>query len=503
MHVDEVVEGLLNDPETAANVAAYREIPARPGKYLPLPEGLDSRLIAALHARGIDRLYAHQAAAIEAVLDGENVTVVTPTASGKTLCYALPTLNAVLADDSARALYLFPTKALAQDQVAELQGVIDRTGADIKTYTYDGDTPQTARRAVRRAGHIVVTNPDMLHTGILPHHQRWVRLFENLRYVVIDELHIYRGVFGSHVANVVRRLRRLCRYYGSDPVFICCSATIENPAEHAARIIEAPVRCIDENGAPSGKKHVVVYNPPVVNRQLGIRGSSRLAARDLAARFIANNIQTILFSRSRTGVEILLQYLRDAAGPKRREAIRGYRSGYLPLQRRAIERGLRDGSVQGVVATNALELGIDIGALDACVIAGFPGTIASTWQQMGRAGRRHESAVAVLVASSSALDQFLATHADYFFERSPEAGLIDPNNLIILVNHVKCAAFELPFEEGERFGVEGTTEILQFLEENEILHHAGGAWHWMSDSFPAQEVSLRTAATDNVVIIDE
>lgn len=502
MHVDQVVEQMLDDPEVAANIAAYREISPRPPEYGEFPPSLDSRLVRALAVRGIGRPYRHQSDAIASVLSGEHTVVVTPTASGKTLCYNLPTLNAILTDDSARALYLFPTKALSQDQVSELHALVEILGADVKTYTYDGDTPQTARRAIRSAGHIVVTNPDMLHSGILPHHPRWVRLFENLKYVVVDELHTYRGVFGSHVANVIRRLRRICRYYGSDPVFICCSATIDNPGELAAGIVGDGVRVVDANGAPSGRKHVMIYNPPVVNCQLGLRASSRTAARDLAARLVKNDIQTIVFTRSRTGVEVLLGYLRDAVGPKRREAVRGYRSGYLPLQRREIERGLRDGSVRAVVATNALELGIDIGALDACVVTGFPGTIASTWQQMGRAGRRNDSSVAILVASSSALDQFLATHPDYFFGRAPEAALVDPNNLIILVSHIKCAAFELPFADDERFGVETTGEILRFLADNDILHHADGVWHWMSDSFPAQEVSLRSAAADNVVIID-
>jgi len=503
LNVDQVVERFLTDPQIAANVSAYRELPRRSATFRDFPPGIDIRLITALADRGITSLYSHQAEAVSAILAGNNVVVVTPTASGKTLCYNVPVLNAVLADNTARALYLFPTKALSQDQVSELHNLVDTLNLDIKTYTYDGDTPQTARKAIRSAGHIVVTNPDMLHTGILPHHTRWFRLFENLRYVVIDELHVYRGVFGSHVANVIRRLRRICRYYGSDPQFICCSATIANPAELAERVIAAPVVLIDSNGAPQGKKHVLLYNPPVVNQQLGLRASSRLAARDLAADLVRNNIQTIVFTRSRTGVELLLGYLRERVGHGKRDAVRGYRSGYLPLQRREIERGLRDGAVRAVVATNALELGIDIGALDACVVTGYPGTIASTWQQMGRAGRRNESSLAILVANSSALDQFLATHPDYLFDQSPESGLIDPNNLIILVNHVKCAAFELPFEDGEEFGTDSTGEILQFLAENELAHHVDGVWHWMSDSFPAQEVSLRTAASDNVVIVDQ
>ncbi len=503
MNIDQIVEQLLHDPEVAPHIAAYREFPGAEAVFADFPDFVEPRLASAYSRRGLSRLYSHQLQAVEAISRGENVVVVTPTASGKTLCYNVPVLDAILRDDTARALYLFPTKALSQDQVSELLNVVDLLGVGIRTHTYDGDTPQTARKAIRDAGHIVVTNPDMLHTGVLPHHTRWFRLFENLRYVVIDELHVYRGVFGSHVANVIRRLQRICRYYGSDPTFIMCSATIANPAELAARILGKPVTLVDSNGAPRGKKHVLLYNPPVVNQQLGLRASSRTAASTLAGRLLKNNIQTIVFARSRTGVELLLEYLRTAVGRGKRDTIRGYRSGYLPLQRREIERGLRDGSVRGVVTTNALELGIDIGALQACVVTGFPGTIASAWQQMGRAGRRSDSSLGIMVANSSALDQFLITHPEYFFGRSPEAGLIDPNNLIVLVNHVKCAAFELPFEDGEEFALDATADILAFLAQNELIHHVDGVWHWMSESFPAQEVSLRSAATDNVVIIDQ
>lgn len=503
MNVDQVVDQMLRDPSVAANISSYRELPARAAVFRDFPDVVAPRLADGLRARGMPHLYSHQAESLQASLRGEDVVVVTPTASGKTLCYNVPVVNAWLEDPTARAMYLFPTKALAQDQVHELQSLVDVLGVDIKTYTYDGDTPQSARRAIRNAGHIVVTNPDMLHTGILPHHNRWVSLFESLRYMVIDELHVYRGVFGSHVANVIRRLLRICRFYGSSPQFICCSATIANPEELGARIVGRPVTVVDQNGAPSGKKHVMVYNPPVVNKQLGLRMSSRSAARQIASNFIKNDIQTIVFTRSRTGVELLLSYLRSAVGLRRQDSIRGYRSGYLPLQRREIERGIRDGSVRGVVATNALELGIDIGALDASVVTGFPGTITSTWQQIGRAGRRNESSVAVLIAGSNPLDQFVATHDEYLFDRSPEAGLVDPNNFVILVSHIKCAAFELPFETGEQFGVETTEEILRFLEQNDVLHYVDGVWHWMSESFPAQDVSLRTAATDNLVIVDQ
>jgi len=478
-------------------------VPGGPGRFQPFPSSIDPRLAGALQSRGIEQLYSHQAQGIEAALRGDNTVVVTPTASGKTLCYNIPVLQSILVDPEARALYLFPTKALSQDQLAELHGLVDALALDIKTFTYDGDTPQTARRAIRSAGHIVVTNPDMLHAGVLPHHTRWVRLFENLRYVVIDELHTYRGIFGSHVANVIRRLKRIAAFYGSDPIFICCSATIANPAELAARIIGDDVTLIDDNGAPSGRKHIILYNPPVVNRQLGLRSSSRTVACGLAADLVRNGVQTILFARTRTAVEIMLGYLRDAVGHQHRSAVRGYRGGYLPLERRNIERGLRDGQVRAVVCTNALELGIDIGALDASVLTGFPGAIASARQQMGRAGRRAGTSVAVLVASSSPLDQFLVQHPEYLFDRSPEMGLVDPDNLIILVGHVKCAAFELPFQDGEQFGIDATDEILAFLEKNEVVQRVDGVWHWMSDSFPAQEISLRSVAAENVVIIDQ
>jgi DEAD/DEAH box helicase domain-containing protein len=504
MTLAQTLSSLRADPTHAANFAVWREIEARPARFAPFPERIDRRILPALNARGIAQLYTHQAEAAAIAAAGEHVVVVTPTASGKTLCYNLPVLSRMLADPASRALYLFPTKALAQDQLAELHSLIGAIGADIRTYTYDGDTPGEERRRVRSAGHIVVTNPDMLHTGILPHHTRWVKLFEHLRYVVIDELHTYRGVFGSHLANVIRRLRRICRFYGTDPVFICCSATIANPAELAERLIGAPVRLVDDNGAPGGARTIAIYNPPIVNRELGIRRSSLQSARLLADTLIRAGIQTIVFAPSRMAVELLLTYLREnwRLLPGERHAIEGYRSGYLPLERRRIERGLRDGSVRGVVATNALELGIDIGGMEAAVLTGYPGTLASAWQQIGRAGRRDTPAFAVLVASSSPLSQYVAAHPEYLFERSPETGLINPDNPIILAAHLKCAAFELPFEDGETFGAL-SDELLGLLCEEQILHHSAGKYYWMRESFPAEEVSLRSAAAENVVIIDQ
>ncbi len=541
MNVPQVVEQFLTLPKHAQNVTALRHLPPRPARYADVPAGIDGRLRSAYAQRGIRRLYTHQADAVGHVLAGRNVVVVTPTASGKTLCYNLPVVDAILKDPSARALYLFPTKALAQDQQAELHGLVEAIGADVKTYTYDGDTPSTARRAIRQAGHIVVTNPDMLHTGILPHHDKWVRLFENLRYVVVDELHHYRGVFGSHVANVLRRLRRICAFYGTNPQFICCSATIGNAvelgdrllsygpltdgdgvmdgndgpvgaaqasplAERAERLVDLPLQLVDDNGAPTGERFLVLYNPPVVNRQLGIRRSSTLVARDLATTFLANNLQTIVFARSRLTVEVLLHYMRETARKKHwnPEAVRGYRGGYLPRERRAIEQGIRDGSVRGVVATNALELGIDIGGLEAAILVGYPGSIASTLQQMGRVGRRDSPSIAVLVGSSSPLDQFVVTHPAYVFERTPESGLVNPANLVIRANHLRCAAFELPFEQGESFGGPATSELLGYFEEEGALHYNGTSrkWYWASERFPAESVSLRSAASDNFVIVD-
>ncbi|RED60300.1 DEAD/DEAH box helicase [Cohnella lupini] len=501
--VEEWLTLLRSRPELMENVTFWHTEPARPPRAVQLPDNIHPKLKHALKQKGITNLYTHQAASYHAVTEGRHVVTVTPTASGKTLCYNLPVIQKLLEDDSARALYLFPTKALAQDQVAELQELANLMEADIKTHTYDGDTPPNVRQAIRNAGHIVVTNPDMLHSAILPHHTKWVKLFENIKYIIIDELHAYRGVFGSHVANVIRRLKRICRFYGSDPQFLCASATIRNPREHAERLIEETVALVDDNGAPAGEKHMVFYNPPVVNKQLGIRRSSVLESQKLAALLLKSGIQTIVFARSRVRVEILLTYLQEnikhELGAK---SIRGYRGGYLPKLRREIERGLRSGEIRGVVSTNALELGIDIGQLQACVLNGYPGTIASTWQQSGRAGRRQGSSVTFLVASSNPLDQYLIQNPDYFLGRPPEEARIHPDNLLILLDHLKCAAYELPFEEGDTFGGEKLTDLLEFLAEEKVLHRVGNRWYWMEQAFPAHNISLRSAAQENFVIID-
>lgn len=505
MNVDQLAEKLRRDNLFMENVVRWEELPAREARYGDYPIGLDERLRPVLRQRGVQQLYSHQAHSIAATMRGEDVVVVTPTASGKTMCYNLPVLDSILKNPDARALYLFPTKALSADQVSELYELIQAMGVDIKTYTYDGDTPGAARRAVRQAGHIVVTNPDMLHSGILPHHTKWVKLFENLRYIVIDEIHTYRGVFGSNLANVLRRLMRLCDFYGSHPQFILCSATIANPKELSETLTGRPVTLINDNGAPMGKRHFVFYNPPVINQQLGIRKGLIPETRAIAEMLLKCGIQTITFARSRLNVEVLTKYLKDVVRDPLGNAgrVRGYRGGYLPTQRREIEKGLRAGQIDAVVSTNALELGIDIGALDACILCGYPGTIASAWQQAGRAGRRKGTSIVFFVASSAAIDQYIVSHPDYFLHQSPENALLNPDNLYILLSHFKCAAYELPFEDGDTFGnVASTGELLNYLEEEHIVRHVGGRYHWMAEDFPASEISLRSAASENFVIID-
>lgn len=502
-NIQEAIEWLKTDESIKNQIVHWHTIPERKARTAPFPETLHPLLKEGLQKRGIHQLYIHQLEAYEKTRNGNHVVVVTPTASGKTLCYNLPVLESILADPSSRALYLFPTKALSQDQKSELNEMIMEIGADINSYTYDGDTPSGIRQKIRKAGHIVITNPDMLHSGILPHHTKWVALFENLKYVIIDELHIYRGVFGSHVANVIRRLKRICRFYGSDPVFICTSATIANPKELAQAICEVPVELIDQNGAPSGKKHFVFYNPPIVNKPLNIRRSALFEVRKIAGELLKNKIQTIVFARSRVRVELLLSYLQELVKHELgQKSIRGYRGGYLPSERREIEEGLRKGDIYGVVSTNALELGVDIGQLQVCVMTGYPGSVSSVWQQAGRAGRRQGESLVIMVATSSPLDQYIVSHPDYFLEKNPETVRINPDNLMILVDHIKCAAYELPFKKGEKFGNAEVEEILEFLTDERILHYRGGRWFWMNDSFPAHNISLRSASQENVVIID-
>ena len=498
-----ILDDLLTSPTTGPCITATRHFAPRPPVLAPFPPSLDPRIAEALRARGIHDLYAHQARAWELIEKGHHVVVVTPTASGKTLCYNLPALQCLVHQPDARILYLFPTKALAQDQLAELEELA-RTLPEMRMFTYDGDTPQDARRAVRARANLVLTNPDMLHSGILPHHTKWLNLFQNLRYVVIDELHAYRGVFGSHLANVLRRLRRVCRHYGSAPQFVMASATIANPGELARRLTGESVEELAESGAPTGDKLFVCYNPPVVNPELGIRAPYLGEAARLAVRFLREKIATIVFAQSRLATEVLLTAIKGGVADRTGDSgiVRGYRGGYLPTRRRAVEKGLREGEVLGVVSTNALELGVDIGHLDVAVLAGYPGAIASLWQQAGRAGRRSGSSAAVFVASSAPLDQFMVTHPEYLFGTPPEHARVNPDNPFILANHLKCAAFELPVADAERFGDTDVRGLLAALEDEGVLHHAGDRWHWAAETYPADHISLRTVTSDNFLVID-
>lgn len=499
-----VLEEFLKTETSRGNISAVHRLEARPADFADWPKDLDLRLVEALQSRGVERLYSHQAAAIDSILKKNHTVVVTPTASGKTLCYNLPVLQSVLEDRASRALYMFPTKALSQDQLAELMELDAKVGSELGVFTYDGDTPSDARRAVRSRGHVVITNPDMLHTGILPHHTRWARFFSDLRYVVLDELHTYRGVFGSHIGNVLRRLRRICRFHGSDPVFILCSATIANPKEHAEALLGQKVSIVDQSGAPSGKKTVVFYNPPMISQELGIRRSYLSVTRRIAAHFFREKVRGIIFASSRLNVEVLTRYLKDRFERTFEDAgkIRGYRGGYLPSVRREIERGLRAGQVLGVISTNALELGIDIGALELAILSGYPGSIASTWQQAGRAGRRKGESAVILVGRSDPLDQFLMQNPNYFFDASPEHARINPDNLSILLSHLKCACFEIPMGLDETFGEATVTELLEYLAENGVLYQAAGQFHWSDQTYPADGISLRSASPENFVVMN-
>lgn len=510
----EALPALPESPDVGALIPAIRRrhgeritgelvLPARAGSYAEFPSSLDPALVTALRSRGIHQLYSHQRAAWDAVTAGQHTVVVTPTASGKTLCYNLPVLQRAMREH-AKALYLFPTKALAQDQVSELLELNKAGNLGVRTFNFDGDTPGDARRAVRTRGDIVVSNPDMLHQGILPHHTKWAQFFENLRYVVIDEMHTYRGVFGSHMANVLRRLLRVCKFYRTEPVFIFCSATIANPAELASRLLGTPVTAITESGAPQGEKHLLLWNPPVINPELGLRASARSQTTRIARAAIKSGLKTIVFANSRLMVEVLTKYLKDVFDhdPRKPARIAAYRGGYLPTERRATEGKLRAGTLDCVVTTTALELGVDIGGLDVCILNGYPGTIAGTWQRLGRAGRRNRTSLGVLVATSEPLDQYIVRNPDFFTGASPEHARIAPDQLLILMDHVRCAAFELPFTADEAFGGESLVEMLSHLEEQGVVHREGNRWHWVADSYPASAVSLRSIADGNFVVVD-
>lgn len=503
--ISALIDDLNRNDDFTRQVAHFEKVPPREGSYADFPPGIRPCLADALKKTGITQLYSHQRAAYDAVTAGKNTVIVTPTASGKTLCYNLPVLQTLLEERETRALYLFPTKALSQDQQSELNALINASSLPLPVHTYDGDTPSSVRIAARKTGRIVISNPDMLHAGILPNHPRWIKFISALRFVVIDEIHTYRGVFGSHMANLLRRLLRVTRFYGADPLFICCSATIGNPKELTEQLLGTPVTLIDNNGAPSGEKNIILYNPPLVDRVQGIRRGVVLEAQRIGAEILTRGAKTIIFARSRVRVELIASYIRGRLAnfftDNSRIRVESYRGGYLPRERRAIEKGLREGSVHGVVSTNALELGIDIGGLDVSILAGIPGSVASAWQQTGRAGRRTTPSLSVLIASASPTDQYMIKHPEYFLSKSPESGWIDPDNIYILLDHLKCAVFELPVKENERFGVDAR-ELLGYLEENGVVRYSEGTYYWADRGYPAENVSLRSATAENVVIVD-
>ncbi|MDJ0765553.1 MAG: DEAD/DEAH box helicase [Myxococcota bacterium] len=493
--------------ETTGDIAVNTTSAARPATWAPYPDWLDPAIVASLGRSGVSEPYSHQVAAWHNITSGQHTVIATPTASGKTLCYNVPVLHRQLQDPTSCALYLFPTKALARDQEAGIRSLFDRIGARAQVQTYDGDTPAADRARARNASNIIITNPDMMHMGILPHHTQWASFFSNLSYVVIDELHTYRGVFGSHVANVFRRLQRLAAHYGSSPVFVACSATIQNPVELARKVTGKSFVAIEESGAPLGARTLAICNPEMVDVARGIRRSTPEQAARLTADLIAAQLSTIVFCRSRRAVEVILRYVRDrltrnGGDPTR---VRGYRGGYLPEIRRDIETLLKKGALDAVVATNALELGIDIGSLDAVVMAGYPGTIAGFHQRAGRAGRRHGPSLAVLVTSANPIDQFLAQQPAYLLQATPECALLEPNNVEILLSHLRCAAFELPFDADEGFGdlsTDDTWAALDCLVADGDLTVSGQRAYYIKASYPAADISLRSIAAQRVVVID-
>lgn len=522
-NLKDLIEGWQNGRGIGRHLTSIKHIKAREATYADFPQGLSPDLQKMLRARGIERLYSHQSEAIRHALNGDNVVVVTPTASGKSLCYNLPVIDAIARNGSA--LFLFPTKALSQDQTAELNQLLGAASQFIDAHrdpsqkeavweaqVYDGDTPADVRRRIRRSARLVVTNPDMLHSGILPHHSKWANFFRSLEYVIVDEIHTYRGVFGSHVANVIRRLNRICAHYGASPTFIATSATIANPSELANTLTNKKFSLVNNNGAPASERYLCFFNPPIVDPQQMRRQSPLSAAERVARKTISMGCGTIVFARSRQSVEVVVHRLKSKLSRQRGQnhlenRIASYRGGYLPGLRRSIEKGLRDGFILGVISTNALELGIDIGSLDVCILAGYPGSVASTWQQVGRAGRSGGTSLAVIVAGDSAVDQFIIQHPEYFIGQSPEEARIDPKNLLIAVEHLKCAAYELEFKVGEGFGdlsATETDEALEFLAgETGMLTQAGGLWKWSDQTYPAITVNLRNIAEENFVVIDQ
>ncbi len=485
-------------------------IPAREGRTAELSSPLHPAIVSALGLQGIKSLYTHQVQTVERVRDRDHVVVVSGTASGKSLCYTLPAAEAALCDETATTLMLFPTKALAQDQLrafSSFTSLMGGAGSRIVAGTYDGDTAPSSRRTLRASASVILSNPDMLHQGILPYHARWSRFFSNLKYVVVDEIHTYRGVFGSHVANVLRRLRRVCRHYGSSPQFICCSATIRNPKELAQNLTGLQMSTVDDDGSPQAPKLFAFWNPAFLDESRSQRRSSNVEGMSFLVELIRRRVQTIVFTKARVTAEIIYMYARESllrVDPKLSERISPYRGGYLPEERREIERKLFSGELLGVVSTNALELGIDVGGLSACVMIGFPPTIASTWQQAGRAGRRGEESLVVVIAYNDPNDQYLMRHPEYFFGKSPESAVIDPDNPYILAGQLACAARELPIGAGdaEFFPQALSKSVMELLEDENKAKRIGSEYYWACGDFPAGQVSLRTMSDETYTIFD-
>ncbi len=518
MDTKQFIQRLTSQRYFASQINHVEEIPAQPARYGEVHGGLAEPVQKTLNKQGIDELFTHQADAINAVRDGNNVTVVTGTASGKTLCYNIPVVEELHQNSLSTMLYMYPTKALAQDQLRALGQFNESVeGFDFMCGTYDGDTPTRLRRKLRNEGNVILTNPDMLHQGILPHHARWNRFFTHLKYVVIDEIHAYRGVFGSHVANVIRRLSRICDHYGAAPRFVCCSATISNPKKHAEHITGKPMDVVTNNGAPRGARRFVLWNPPPIERAArgnpdewrsgGDRKSPLWEAVHLMATLVKEGIQTISFVRTRLAAELIYKRCRDLLRKESRklaESVHAYRGGYLPEERRDIEKRLVEKDILGVASTNALELGIDIGSLDACIIVGYPGSIASLWQQGGRAGRGTDESMIFLVGQNSPIDQYLMMHTDYLFDQNPEQAVVDPDNPHVSVGHIRCATHELPLQEQETeiFGPYADT-VLELLEEEQSVQHLKDAWYWASSNYPAANVNLRNIAGPVYTIQEE
>ncbi len=505
MDVSDLLEAIRSSRDYAGQIAHVRELPKREGRYGDLQAELSEKMQAVLGELGIARLYTHQTEAVNLALAGENVVIVAATASGKTLCYTIPIAEAIYERGTSRAFLIFPTKALAQDQLRKLEQF--GAGTAFAAGCYDGDTPQSDRRRMRRESQVILTNPDMLHIGILPYHQNWAELFRNLRYVVLDEMHVYRGVFGSHTANVLRRLRRIARHYGADPQFICCSATIGNPRELAERLLGVPAKLVDDDGAPQGAKHFVLWNPPLMAQPGEGRRSPNMEAARLMATLVRRGVRSITFTIARQVAELILRYAREALKRDKGalgKRIASYRAGYLPKERREIERQLFEGDLLGVTTTTALELGIDVGSLEAAILTGYPGSIASTWQQAGRAGRTQADSLAILVALNGAVDQYIMRTPDYLFQTASEQGIVDPHNKYILAGHLLCAAYELPLQktEVELFGQQ-MEDILEILAEARYVVGRQTKWYWIGDGYPAAQISIRSGSGEAYDIVDE